>query len=112
MSRLPAGDAQRVWFPEMLAKLRSDWDQAMPLARLTRLRDDLDRMLREIRHEREILPPVIHCRNCGRIGRAAEPRVGVRAVILAAGRFGLSAPTIAKKLEKEWAKCRFRTDSI
>ena len=105
-SQLPAGDAQRVWFPEMVALLRSVWDETMSLAELVRLCDDLNRMLQQIRHECHILPPVIHCRSCGRTGRAAEPRVSVRAVILAAARFGPASPTIAKRLEKEWARYR------
>ena len=105
-NKLPAGDAHRVWFPEMVATLRSAWDETMPLPELVRLCDDLNGMLQQIRHERKILPPVIHCRSCGRTGRAAEPRVSVRAVILAAARFGLASPTIAKRLEREWAKYR------
>jgi hypothetical protein len=105
-NKLPAGDAHRVWFPEMVATLRSAWDEAMPLPELVRLCDDLNGMRQQIRHERQILPPVIHCRSCGRTGRAAEPRVGVRAVILAAARFGPASPTIAKRLEREWAKYR------
>jgi hypothetical protein len=68
--------------------------------------DDLNGMLHQIRHERQILPPLIHCRSCGRTGRAAEPRVSVRAVILAAARFGPASPATAKKLEREWAKYR------
>ena len=105
-NKLPAGDAHRVWFPEMVATLRSAWDEAMPLPELVGLCDDLNGMLQQIRHERQILPPVIHCRSCGRTGRAAEPRVSVRAVILAAARFGPASPTIAKRLEREWAKYR------
>src|SRR5262245_31673701 len=105
-SKLPAGDAHRVWFPEMVARLRSVWDQAMPLPELVGLCDDLNGMLQQIRHERQILPPVIHCRSCGRTGRAAESRVSVRAVILAAARFGPASPTMAKRLEREWARYR------
>ena len=78
----------------------------MPLPELVRLCDDLNGMLQQIRHERQILPPVIRCRSCGMTGRAAEPRVTVRAVILAAVRFGPASPTIGKRLEKEWARYR------
>lgn len=103
---MPAGDAHRVWFPELVARLRSVWDEAMPFPELVRCCDNLNAMLQGIRHDRQILPPVIHCRNCGMTGRAAQPRVSVRAVILAAVRFGLASPTTAKKLEREWATYR------
>jgi hypothetical protein len=105
-NKLPAGDAHRVWFPEMVARLRSVWDESMPFPELVRCCDDLNGMLQGIRHERQILPPLIRCRNCGRTGRAAQPRVSVRAVILAAVRFGVASPATAKRLEREWATYR------
>jgi hypothetical protein len=103
---LPAGDAHRVWFPEMLAALRSQWNPGMSLAGLIELRTSVDGILRQIRHERHILPPVIRCRRCGRTGQAAEPKVSVRATILALARFDIASPTVTKKMEKEWAKYR------
>jgi hypothetical protein len=42
---MPAGDAQRSWFPEMVEVLRSRWRADMPLAELVALRDELDAML-------------------------------------------------------------------
>ena len=105
-NKLPAGDAHRVWFPEMVARLRSVWDEAMPFPELVRYCDDLNGMLQEIRHERQILPPLIRCRSGGRTGRAAQPRVSVRAVILAAVRFGVASPATTKRLERDWATYR------
>ena len=78
----------------------------MSMPSLIELCSKVDRMLQRIRHERHILPPIIRCRKCGMTGRAAEPRVSVRAVILAAARFDIATPTAAKRLEKEWAKYR------
>ena len=78
----------------------------MSLPSLIELCSKVDGMLQRIRHERHILPPIIRCRKCGMTGRAAEPRVSVRAVILAAARFDIATTTAAKRLEKEWAKYR------
>jgi len=78
----------------------------MSLAGLIELSTSVDGILRQIRHERHILPPAIRCRKCGRIGRAAEPKVSVRATILALARFDIASPTVTKKMEKEWAKYR------
>jgi hypothetical protein len=82
------------------------WDEAMPFPELVRYCDDLNGMLQEIRHERQILPPLIRCRSCGRTGRAAQPRVSVRAMILAAVRFGVASPAATKRLQREWATYR------
>jgi hypothetical protein len=100
------GDAQRVWFPEMLARLRSEWRETMSFAALVDLRDSLDTMLRQIRSERHISSPVLTCPKCGLRSPMAEPQVSVRATILAAGRFGIAPPAKTKALEREWSRYR------
>jgi hypothetical protein len=42
---MAAGDPQRVWFPEMLARLRCEWKSQMSFPALIELRDRLDAML-------------------------------------------------------------------
>jgi hypothetical protein len=103
---MPAGDSQRVWFPEMLARLEREWGEAMSFAALIELRDSLDTMLHQIRSERHISSPVFTCPKCGLRGPMAEPRVSVRAMILTLGRFGITTPAKTKTLEREWAKYR------
>jgi hypothetical protein len=103
---MPAGDAQRVWFPAMVVKLRLEWRENMPHSALIELCEELDAMLHRIRSERKILRPIIRCRSCGAERRMAEPRVSVRAMILALGRFQIVPQTQIKKLEREWAKYR------
>ena len=103
---MPAGDSQRVWFPEMVARLEREWGEAMSFAALIGLRDGLDSMLQQIRSERHISPPLFTCPKCGRRGPMAVPRVSVRAMILALGRFGIATPAKIKTLEREWAKYR------
>jgi len=103
---MPAGDSQRVWFPEMVARLEREWGEAMSFAALIGLRDALDTMLQQIRSERHISSPFFTCPKCARRGRVAAPRVSVRAMILALGRFGIATPAKIKRLEREWAKYR------
>ena len=76
----------------------------MALPKILKFRDDLDKILQQIRHERQILPPVYRCRHGGAIGRAAEPRVSVRALILAAARFKITSPEMTKQIEKDWVR--------
>jgi hypothetical protein len=103
---MPAGDPQRIWFPEMLAILRARWHTGLQFAEVIELRDELDTMLHQIRAERHIRPPVINCPRCGHVGEAAEPDVSVRAMILSLGRFGMAPAEQVKTLEKRWATHR------
>jgi hypothetical protein len=100
---MAAGDAQRVWFPEMIERLRAQWHQGMSWDSLIALRDDLDAMLRRIRSDRHIRPAVFMCRECGHVGAGAEPHVSVRAMILSLTRFGIAPSEQTRSLEKAWA---------
>ena len=78
----------------------------MSVAALIGLRDSLDTMLHQIRSERHISSPVFTCPKCGLRGPMVEPRVSVRAMILAARRFGIALPAKTKALEREWSRYR------
>jgi len=76
---MAAGDPQRVWFPETLARLRCEWNSQMSFPALIELRDRLDAMLQQVRSEQHIVSPVLRCLKCGAIGPSTEPHVSVRA---------------------------------
>jgi hypothetical protein len=101
-----AGDAHRVWFPEMVQHLRLRWRDDLAIKDLLRLRSELDDMLGRIRSTRHIVNPVVKCPACGHIGRGADPRVSVRAMILALARFGVAAREPVRALEKAWTAYR------
>src|SRR6266436_4295233 len=105
-SEMPSGDAQRTWFPEMIARLRSEWHEGMSIPALIGLRDELDETLHRIRAGRNIQTPIITCRRCGMTGHAAEPRVSVRALILALARFEIASKDQTRASEKAWAQYR------
>ena len=105
---MPAGDAQRTWFPEMVAILRQDWDRSMSMTELIELRDRLDSMVRSIRSERGIPASMMTCPSCGSTGHATPPRVSVRALILALARFGIASDEEVRSLEKSWNRYRRR----
>jgi hypothetical protein len=105
---MAAGDAQRVWFAEMIEHLRSQWHQGMSFEAIVELRDDLDAMLQRIRSEGDIRSPVFRCRHCGHTGPGAAPHVSVRALILSLTRFGIAAAEPAWAIEKGWAAHRKR----
>jgi len=103
---MPSGDAQRTWFPEMVARLRAEWHAGMSIPALIGLRDELDETLHRIRAGRKIQTPIITCRSCGMTAHAAEPRVSVRSLILALARFEIASKDQTRALEKDWAAYR------
>jgi hypothetical protein len=103
---MPAGDVQRVWFPEMIERFRAQWGDGLSFPSLIGLRDTLETMLRGIRSDRCIRPPIFKCPVCGSAGPAAEPRISVRAMILSLARFRISSGEQAKTLERAWVTYR------
>jgi hypothetical protein len=74
--KMPSGDAQRTWFPEMIVRLRAEWHTGMSMPALIGLRNELDGALQRIRAGRNIQTPIITCSKCGLTGPAADPGVG------------------------------------
>ena len=103
---MPSGTAQRIWFPEMVVRLRVEWHVEMSMLALIGLRDELDGALQQIRADRNIRTPIITCSKCGLTGPAAEPHVSVRALILALARFEITSKDQSRALEKEWEAYR------
>ena len=92
--------------PEMIGRLRAEWHQGMSIPALIGLRDELDGTLHRIRGGRSIQTPIITCRRCGKKAHGAEPRVSVRALILALARFKIASKDQTRALEREWAAYR------
>ena len=99
---MASGDAQRTWFPEMIETLGQTWSPSMSETDLMALRDRLDTTLQTIRSERHILPAMMWCPRCQTRHRSAPPKVAVRAMILALGRFDLASAAEVKALERRW----------
>jgi hypothetical protein len=107
---MPSGDAQRVWWPEMIEMLREEWRASLEMDELIALRDRLDEVLQRTRDEANILPPMMTCPKCGTRARGARHHVSVRALILAAGRFDIAPIEEMKAVEKAWARHRKEHD--
>jgi hypothetical protein len=103
---MAAGDAQRVWFPEMIENLRSQWQEGMSFDAIIGLRDRLDTMLQRLRSEGHIRSAMVRCPRCGHVGEGAAPHVSVRAMILSLIRFGIARAEPIYALEKGWAAYR------
>jgi len=99
---MASGDAQRTWFPEMIALLGQTWSPSMAEGEWLALRDRLDTLLQMIRSERQIVSAMMWCPHCHARHRAAPPTVSVRAMILALGRFGMASAAEVKVIERRW----------
>jgi hypothetical protein len=93
---IASGDAQRTWFPAMIALLGQTWSPSMAEGEWLALRDRLDTLLQTIRRERQIVSAMMWCPHCHARHPAAPPTVSVRAMILALGRFGLASAAEVK----------------
>ena len=56
---MPAGDAQRVWFPEMLEELKASWSKTMSWEELTDFCARMSEKRKQIRLERGIQPTMM-----------------------------------------------------
>ena len=103
---MASGDAQKVWFPELIVMVRQAGETALSMEALLRLRDRLHTTLQTIRHTRQILPAMMWCPHCQARHRAAPPSVSVRATILALGRYTRATASEIQALEKQWNRYR------
>jgi hypothetical protein len=101
-----AGDAHRVWFPEMVEHLRLRWRDDLSMEALLGLRDELDDMLGAF--ARRGTSPA----RSSSVPRAATSDVAPIPTsvfaprYLAAGRFGVVAREPVRALEKAWSAYR------
>ena len=105
---MASGDAQRTWFPEMIALLGQTWSPSMAESEWLALRDRLDTTLQTLRNERHIVPAMMWCPHCQARHRSAPPKVSVRAMLLALGRFGIASAAEVKAFERRWNTYRRR----
>jgi hypothetical protein len=103
---MPSGDANRIWFPELVDILQARWHEEMPVDELIQLTAELDAALQAIRAERRIKSAMMWCPNCQKRHRSAPPRVSVPATIFALSRFGVASPETVKSTEKRWKRHR------
>lgn len=100
---MASGDAQRIWFPAAVDELRDRWSRSLTMAELVTLRDHLDAVVQRIRAEAGILPAKTRS---GAPRRRGLPRVSVRSMIVALGRFGIAPEIDVEELDLRWKRYR------
>ncbi|MCP5069864.1 MAG: hypothetical protein GY946_25130 [bacterium] len=103
---MPAGDAQRVWFPEMLEKLKRSWSKTMSWEELADFCARMTEKRKQIREERGIQPPKTRCPKCGKVSRSDISGVSIRSALFALKNSGVVTDAQFKELDKSWMKHR------
>ena len=101
---MPAGDAQRVWFPEMLEEIRRDWSEAMTWEELADFCERMTEMLKEIRGTRGIQPPRTRCSKCGLVTKSERSGISIRSALFALKNNDIITDADFKALDRSWKK--------
>ena len=105
---MPAGDAQRAWFPEMLDELKSYWATDWSWKGLSVFCEAMTEKRQAIKKARGVGPPGT-CKKCG--SKMALMPISIRSALFALRKIAVINEVEFKKHEKEWAKYR-RTNSL
>jgi hypothetical protein len=103
---MASGDAQRVWFPEMLDELRRRWSASLTWDEVVRLCEDAMVLRVRIRQERGILPPRTRCPHCGQVSQADIQGISVRSLLFALKDDGQIDEETFARLDRTWNKHR------
>ena len=101
---MASGDAQRVWFSEMLEELASVWSLEMDWAELADFCERMTLQRRAIRMARGIRPPRTRCRRCGKYSQSDIEGVSIRSALFALKKSGLLNEADFKVLDKRWKR--------
>ena len=101
---MPAGDAQRVWFPEMLEELKASWSKTMSWDDLADFCARMSEKRKQIRRERGIQPTMMWCPKCGKRTSSSVSNVSIRSALFALKKDGRLDEADFKQLDKSWMK--------
>jgi hypothetical protein len=102
---MASGDAQRAWFPEMLADLKQRWlSHQMTWDELAVFCREMTEQRRRIKELRNIKPSSGTCKTCG--GNLVLPSISIRSVLFALLKIGVIDDDHFKRLERDWKKHR------
>ena len=103
---MPAGDAQRVWFAEMIEELKHGWSRTMSSDEVADLCACMTEKRKQIRQERGIQPPKMRCAQCGSVSRSDILGISIRSALFALKNSGVITDIEFRELDKSWTKHR------
>ena len=103
---MPSGDAQRAWFPEMLAELEAFWTPELSWDALIAFCIRMTAVRSEIRKTRGIRSPMMYCPSCKKRHRSKLPDISPRSALFALLKLGMVSDDQMKALDRECARYR------
>ncbi len=101
---MASGDAQRVWFPEMIEELTDHWSSSMTWAELSDFCRSMTDKRKQIRDIRGIKPPRCRCKRCGTVSQQGIHPISIRSALFTLKNNGTVSEEEFKKLDKKWKK--------
>ncbi|QDV47274.1 hypothetical protein Enr13x_71830 [Stieleria neptunia] len=108
---MPSGDAQRAWFPEMLAELERFWSNNPNWSEVITFCERMTSLRSDIRDQRDIRSPMMTCRSCGKKHAMTLPPISPRSLLFALQKIDAIADEELKRLDKEWMRYR-KTENL
>ena len=99
-----AGDAQRIWYPEMLTELKEFWSPSLPWDDVIVFCGRMTAMRKDIAVSRDIKPPIMKCHKCGTRTRGAYPTISVRSLIFALKKVKSISDYELKAIDLDWKR--------
>lgn len=106
---MPAGDAQRAWFPEMHAELEQFWDPEISWKLMIRFCQQMTEFRVQIKKSKGIKPVKFSCPACGGKHTMSLPPISIRSALFALRKLELVSDAEFKEHNRSWA--RFRKDN-
>ena len=103
-AELAGGDAQRVWFAEMLQALVATWSPSMTWDGMAAFCQRMTEERKAIRQSRGIQPPRIWCPTCQAFSQADIAGVTIRSALFSLKKAGVVDETGFAALDKSWRK--------
>jgi len=100
---MPAGDAQRAWFPEMLEELKSYWETDWSWKGFAVFCEAMTEKRKSIKKVKGIGPPGT-CKKCG--SKLELLPVSIRSALFALRKMAVIDEEELKEYGKEWAEYR------
>ena len=107
---MASGDAQRVWFPEMIEKIKSQWSLSMTWDDLIEFCRMITEERKQIRESRRIQPPRYKCPHCGSVSQEDIHAISIRSALFILKNNGVISENDFKKTDKDWKKYRKEND--
>jgi len=103
---MASGDAQRVWLPEMIDKLKTQWSSSMTWEELTKFCRMITEERKRIRESRGIQTPSSKCTHCGTVSRSDNHAISIRSTLFILKNNGVISEEEFKELDRNWKRYR------